>query len=346
MSFRRAIFVAILAAVVATIVIEAVSDFIVDDLADNGLLDGNRLLLDLSDIPLSIAVGVLIAWVLTRLVGRRLGRFVRATEAVADEEYRTRVEVPPGGDELAALAASFNRMAEAVEHRIEREQAFSRYAFHELRTPLTALKLQIDRLEAGLADESAVLPVLKRQADHLGEVLVALDQLSRGGLSPVGQRPLAEVLDTAVAGLPPDERARVEVRNELTGTNLPQPILVRQAVQNLLSNALRHGSGRVTLEVRRSGDALNIVVRDMGDGVAEEQLQLIVQPGHSGPVARRAGRTAASTTATTEPSSGLGLSLVSFIARALEGSLQLRNAVPGLEATLVLPLAGQAAREL
>ncbi len=113
---------------------------------------------------------------------------------------------------------------------------------------------------------------------------------------------------------------------------------LRLALRNLLDNALRHGSlsdaaPLLTLVVQAGW--LVLTVRDHGPGVDEAQLSQLGQAFYRPDVARQRSTGGV----------GLGLYLARLVAEAHGGSLQLRNAHPGLEATLRWPVDAPGARQ-
>ncbi len=107
---------------------------------------------------------------------------------------------------------------------------------------------------------------------------------------------------------------------------------VRLAVRNLLDNALRHGSGEKPpqITVQRTLQAMVVTVRDHGPGVDAAQLAQLGQAFYRTDTARQR----------VTGGVGLGLHLARLVALAHGGSLSFRNANPGLEVTLVLPIRG------
>ena len=99
-------------------------------------------------------------------------------------------------------------------------------------------------------------------------------------------------------------------------------MLGRQALRNLIDNAVRRGAGPVTVHIERAGDALTIRVRDMGAGIPGTELRRMAEPSD-----HQASR---------PDGHGLGLTLVALIARALDGRLLLHNSQIGLEASLTV----------
>lgn len=341
MSFRRSIFLAVTLAVAATVLLEGVLDVVLDGVtitradvpADVGepyasaaptTSSGHgRLLWDLLDIPVVLGVALVVAWTVTRWLARPLRRLTAATELVASQRFPEPLELPPGDDELAQLGRSFNAMAEAVRGYVDRERAFTRYASHELRTPLAAMRLQLERVDLGHAAAADVLPHIRRQAHRIEEILEALLAMTRSTEPAAAPRRLSEVVEDALASLDPDTRPRVTVTLEGTDVVVEHGPLLRQAMANLLDNALRHGGGSTTLHVAERHGAIEIRVIDDGPGVADQDVARLTEPFF------RAGSPRAGT--------GLGLSLVALIVATLRGELRLRNTGSGLEAVMTVP---------
>ena len=105
---------------------------------------------------------------------------------------------------------------------------------------------------------------------------------------------------------------------------------VRLAIRNLLDNAARHGAGGKPprVSVQRGDHGLVVRVRDHGPGVAPAQLDHLGEAFYRTDAARQR----------VTGGVGLGLHLARQVALAHGGSLSFRNADPGLEAILVLPL--------
>lgn len=314
---RRAVFVAVLGAVVCAIVVEGVLDVWIDQFEDE------RLFLDLIDIPVMLGIAVLGAWLLARRIATPLKRLTEATRRVAQQSFDRPVAVPAGKDELAELATSFNAMAATIEGYVERERAFTRYASHELRTPLSAMRLQIERAELGYVPAAEVMPALARGVAQLEEILAALLSLARAGEPHPDTRSATAVVADVISALDAANRTRITLLPSTEDTPVRHARLFQQAVTNLLDNALRHGSGTATVELRVGERLVTVHVNDEGPGLAATELERVTEPFYQ---------------AGDNGGTGLGLSFVAFLAKALEGDLSLSNSERGLVAELSLPI--------
>lgn len=278
----------------------------------------------LASLPLSLLLALGFAVLLYRYLMSPLRSLTQATQALAQVRFPKPVRVPPGEDELARLAHSFNRMTQALQQAFERERAFTRYASHELRTPLSALKVQLEALELGLVAPQEALPTLQDAAQRIEAILAGLLSLTRRSQANPESLDLKALVKEVVAALPKEKSGRVQL--ELPADPviaLGARDLVKQAAANLLDNALKHTGGPVDVRLEQRGREVALSVRDCGCGVPEPLLARLAEPFFR--LDHRKGGL------------GLGLALVQSVAESNQGKLALRNVHPGLEATLILP---------
>lgn len=266
--------------------------------------------------PLALGLALGVTFLLLKSLLRPLRELARATEVLSQEGFPAPVPVPAGGDELATLARSFNRMVEAVRSFLERERAFTRHAAHELRTPVAALRSQVEALERGLVSQERVLPRLKAQIARLEGLLRDLLALARGEMTrePMELRTLLEELGREWPGL--------VLQAETEGNVFGPPDLMRQVVANLLANAFGHGRPPVVVRLREDGDWVVLSVRDHGPGVPEARVSMLGTPFQKNPFS---------------PGSGLGLALVRQTVERLGGRVRWGNAHPGWQVEVWLP---------
>lgn len=272
----------------------------------------------------AIAIGG--AALAARLVGRRLRDRLADLGAEAESLARLpslpKVRAQENDPELERLYAAFDAMRDSLTGLLERERSFARYASHELRTPVGALKVQLERVEIGSATASDVLPAVARQTARIEELIDALLALTRTRDQGSRNQQLRALLDETVESLGDAERERVYFIEPIPGVVVREAVLVRQALRNLVDNAVRHGAGPVTVRFEHRDDALTVRVRDMGAGIPGTVLRRLAEPTE-----RRQARL---------DGHGLGLTLVGLIARALGGRLHLHNTDVGLEASIDL----------
>lgn len=199
-------------------------------------------------------------------------------------------------------------------------------ASHELRTPLAVLRTELElalrgsrtraELENALRSAAAASDTLSRIADDL----LILARADRGRL-PVSRTEvdLVELAKHVVEGFAAraaQRKIEVEVRGHRESVARADPLRVRQALSNLLDNALRHApsSGKVTIEIGPDRDAVLLEVTDTGPGFSPNLLPLALEP-----FVREEARGGRSDGA------GLGLAIVRAIAEAHGGSVSIKN---------------------
>ena len=274
------------------------------------LLRGAGLLATLVLLFVAVAAG---AYPVVRRLTRRLEGLKQGVERFGAGALHHRVD-ESGRDEVAAVAASFNRAAARVESLIQANRSLLANASHELRSPLARLKMALEMLERSDGAQRAPLRAeIERNIAELDalveEVLLAsrLDARERSGADGQVREPVDLV------GLAAEEAARVDAELDLPEAPLPPlPValagderLLRRALRNLLENARRYGgAGAPRLQLRRAGTGVELRVLDRGPGVPAAERERIFEPFYRLPGhAEQAGGV------------GLGLSLVQQIAR-------------------------------
>jgi signal transduction histidine kinase len=240
-----------------------------------------------------------------------------------------RLSLADGKDEIALLGATLNQMLDRIEESVANERRLVDRASHELRTPLAIQRIDLDVALSGpqtVTELRNALTSVSQENAHLTrltEDLLVLSR-SRGGVLPVRlvQTTLPELLEAA--------RRRHSLRNG-RGAQVSfqaaecvvwvDPVWFRQAVDNLLDNALRHtpASGGVEVRAGVQGGVLAVVVADTGPGFDEALLGTAFEPfvrSGGGPDSPR-------------ESAGLGLAVVSTIARAHGGRVWAQNRPEG-----------------
>lgn len=224
---------------------------------------------------------------LSRTLTAPLGRLETAAGAIASGDLSQRVD-PGGSDEMIAVATAFNTMAAQLEKEETLRRNLLADVAHELRNPLHVLQ---GNLQAILDD---VYPLSKEEIAHIHDRTIHLTSLVND-LHDLAQAEAQQLLlnrqETEIATLvkettavyQPIAAARgVELRIELLGV-LPRltidPGRIRQALDNLLHNALRHtadqGHIRVQVEQRAAERQVMIRVEDDGAGIAADSLPYV-----------------------------------------------------------------------
>ena len=295
--------------------------------------------------------------IVSRNLERSMGRLNTVVNAVQEGDLKARVPLRQpargpveGGDELEELGRGLNRMLD----RLEGSMASIRHAgdaiAHDLRTPLNRMKAKMEvaliDAEAGRTSGVDALGVALDEADALLKTfntVLAIARLQAGGAPDPKMFDAADLAaDMAELYEPAGEDKGLEFAAEIEkGLMIEgnQPFLA-QALANLIDNAIKYTpeGGAVMFRARRrsSGD-VEFSVTDNGPGVPDEDRERVLQ------------RFVRLDNSRTEPGSGLGLSLVTAVAEAHGGRIQLDEGPgvydgrgPGLRVALILPAASRA----
>jgi two-component system, OmpR family, sensor histidine kinase RstB len=286
---------------------------------------GSRLNFHLLLLVVAVGIG-LAAYPIVRQLSARLERLQRAVELLGAGDLTARVAVE-GKDEVASLAASFNRAAGQIEQLILANQSLLANASHELRTPLARIRLAVEMLKqsadpktkAGLEQDIAELDGL------VDEILLA----SR--LNSVAQNDVREEID--LLALAAEECARYdEVHLDGAPTKVQgDPRLLRRLLRNLLENAKRHGEPPTQVRLQREGNMVVLKVWDKGPGPAQVEFEQLFTPFYR----RRDSQNSTG--------NGLGLSLVRQIARRHGGDARCALMEDGRSCFIVTLVGGYSA---
>jgi signal transduction histidine kinase len=267
---------------------------------------------------------------------RRLAlRLKRLKQHLARLEHGQLDEAPApddGADEVAALrkvlAGATVRLKQA---RMGQERLLAEAA-HELRTPLTLMRTSLDlalRRERTVDELHVALKETRTEVDRLARLATNLLELGAAERSwDLSQGDLMELLDDAT------EAARAEAEHrglwfEVVGarpwTERFSVVALRQAVDNLIANALRFAprGTAVRLEVGRGVGVCTVTVSDEGPGISPEQRAAVFAPFHRGDMSG---------------GSGLGLAIVSEVARLHGGRAYAAEPTNGRGARVVIEL--------
>jgi len=241
------------------------------------------------------------------------------------------------GDEIDRLAAVLNDLLQRIREEVMRVRRLTADAAHALRTPLTAIRGHLELDAAGENGASEPVEIAIEQVDDLIRFvnrLLFLEKLESGLAEPVAR----EKLDLlALARALVDHLRVIAEERSISLDCLGESAWIegdagqlRQAILNLVDNALRHtpSGGKVAVEVGVRGGAAELVVTDTGRGLPPDQLERVFERFYS----TRAGSGAGT---------GLGLPIARAIARTHGGDVT-ATSPGGARFVLRVPLAGAA----
>jgi two-component system OmpR family sensor kinase len=293
----------------------------------------DSLMWPLSALGIALVVLTLFSLMVTLSITRPLSRLRGAVHDLGQTTYQQNslAQLANRRDEFGVLATDFNRMGARLQSLIGSQRQLLRDVSHELRSPLARLRIALALAErAEPAEREKLWPRLSRECDRLEALISEILALARldAQLSSTEVIDLEALLlrlrnDTQLDGT--DQQISIDVEENLQLQGWPD--MIERATDNLLRNALRFNPPGLPVEVqaKRSGERLQLSVRDHGPGVAPEHLLQLGEPFYRAP-----GQTA--------PGHGLGLAIARRAAQRHGGELILNNHPQGgFIATLDLP---------
>ena len=200
-------------------------------------------------LPVALLASSLIGWLLAGAALRPVRRMSAEAAAITDADPDRRLAVPAGDRGLAVLATTVNATFDRLQTAIRRERTFAANASHELRTPLTILKAEVDTALSAPRSPPELREALESAASEIRHLIAIAEGLlviarTMEGRMPVERVPtslaaLAGERAEAFSGMARDREVELVVR---AGDEIAEldPTRIRQAIDNLLDNAVRH----------------------------------------------------------------------------------------------------------
>lgn len=289
-------------------------------------------------IALVIILGLLGGVLVSRNVLRRLEAINKTSQQIVAGDFSKRVPVTANGDEFDDLSRHLNRMLDRIERLMRGMREVSDNVAHDLRSPLNRLRSRLEHvsrhrivdvemrqdIEAAVEETdrligtfNALLLIAEAEA---GSVRESMDDLDLpGAIEGIGElyEPVAE-----------EKGVRLIVRQSARPVTISgNRNLISQALANLVDNAIKYSppGSEVVVALRHDTDGARLVVADNGPGVPAEERTRVLE------------RFVRLESSRNSPGTGLGLSLVSAVARLHNAELTLHDNKPGLRAELRFP---------
>jgi signal transduction histidine kinase len=264
----------------------------------------------------------------------------QTVSAIMQGDLHHRLPVQRTGDELDTLSRTINGMLDHIEHLIRGISGVSNSIAHDLRTPLAELRSRLEGLSLTRPSAAETFAEIEGAVADVDRVMRIFNALLRLAEIDTGTR-RAGFVRVDAASVTAEVVEFYEPAAELKGASFSfhksgevtiagDPVLLAQAVSNLIDNSLKYvgQSGAIDVRVgRRADGAVEIAVADDGPGISDADRPNAVERFFRGDASRGT------------PGVGLGLSIVDAVARLHGGVLQLTDNHPGLRAQMVLPAA-------
>ncbi len=296
-------------------------------------------------VALVVVLGVLGGIFVSRRVLNRVEAMTATAQTIMAGDLSGRLSVTGSGDEFDRLALNLNGMLERIESLMHGLKEVTDNVAHDLKTPLTRLR---NRCEAALriaktdGDYKHVLEETIEESEGLIRTFDALLMIARAesgeirdGMAEFDIADVARDVGELYEPLAEDKGLTLQIETNEHATVKGNRELVSQALANLVDNAIKyaapgakHADGErtgIVVETSADKDHIMLSVSDHGPGIPAGDRSRVVE------------RFVRLEQSRTEPGSGLGLSLVSAVARLHGGELKLEDNSPGLTARIALP---------
>jgi signal transduction histidine kinase len=285
---------------------------------------------------LSIA-GLMVGLITRRALMSRVYSIGRTVTAIIHGDLKHRLPTNLSDDELDTLARTINGMLEQIEQLVHGVRNVSNSIAHDLRTPLAELRSRLEELALMRPPPDATFSEIDGAVADVDRVIRIFDALLRLAQIDAGLRrsgfvtlDLAELAATAVEFYAPAaelKNIRLTLHAQAPLQVSGDPVLIAQALSNLIDNALKFApeNGLIEVTIRRRSDGLaEIAVTDNGPGMLDSEKAKVVERFYRGDASRGT------------PGVGLGLSLAQAVAKLHGSALELSNRDPGLRAVIAV----------
>jgi heavy metal sensor kinase len=245
--------------------------------------DLNQLLyILLLGLPVGVAAAGVGGYVLARRALAPVDRMSERARSINAERLNDRLPVDNPDDELGRLATVFNETLMRLESSFDQMRRFTADASHELRTPLTAIRSVGEVGLRGRRDEAAYREIIGSMLEEVDRLALLVDKLLTLSRADTGRASLnVDVVDIAqlaeeVAeqlGVLAEEREQtISVRFEVAPHWLGDRMVLRQALLNLVDNAIKYTpvGGKIEIAVAQAPEGTIVDVTDTGPGIPSE----------------------------------------------------------------------------
>ena len=276
-------------------------------------------------LPAIVILAVIGGWIITKRAFKPIREITRISEEIqADADLSRRIPVGDTQDEIYELSESINEMFDKLEGDMEREKQFSSDVSHELRTPLAIIQAQSEYAMDNPEEAARAAETINKQAKRMSSLVSKLLMLSR---SDAGRLNLdMEKVDfTEVAtDIAEQQQMIVEDYDITIETDIDKDIkiiadegMLIRIILNLIDNAVKYGKnpgGTIKLSLKKEKNCAVCRITDDGPGISKEDQDKIWQRFYQVDGAREDGA-----------SSGLGLSMVMSLTKAMKGTVKLES---------------------
>ncbi|MBI4323422.1 MAG: HAMP domain-containing protein [Candidatus Omnitrophica bacterium] len=286
-------------------------------------------------VPCVLLLASFGAWLVLNRALTPLKEVIQTAQAIQANDCSQRLRVPTTGDEVQALAETFNAMLERLHRSFAQMRRFISDASHELRTPLAVLKGEVElELKSHPASEDRcqeTLATCAHEISRMSRLVETLLFLSHAEAEKIALELKPIRLDRVIGAMAEEarilaeaKRLQIDVVNDSRLVVRADEMRLKQLLLNLLDNAIKYtpAGGRIIVGCRADHGQAALTVTDTGIGIAARHLPRIFDRFYRVDSARSRA----------DGSYGLGLSICQWIAEAHGGSIEV-DSLPGQGST-------------
>jgi len=235
-------------------------------------------------------------------------------------------------EEFESLNVALNNTARQLVLYDSEQKAFFQNVSHELRTPLMSIQCQAEGISCGIMEPGKASETILLETQRLSDLVSDLLYISKiDNITTVYETARTDLLEL-IRSRVNRQQVVAEKKGVYFKLDFPaEPVnyvcvgeLITRAVDNLISNAIRYASSRITLSCVKDPYQITIRVTDDGRGIEAESMPRIFERFYKGKGGNH----------------GIGLSIVKSVVEQHQGSVSAKNAsTGGAEFTMTLPLA-------
>lgn len=295
-------------------------------------------------LPLGVAAAGFAGYSVARRALAPIDRMAERARSITADRLSGRLPVDNPNDELGRLATVFNATLGRLESSFERMRQFTADVSHELRTPLTAIRSVGEVGLRGRRDERAYRAIISSMLEEVDRLTCLVDRrlaLSRAeagatklSLDVVDLYDVAEEVAAHLGVLAEEKQQALTTERLGTPRVVGDRLVLRQALINLVDNAIKYSPAGARIAIRVSGDKANgvIEVSDTGPGIAADAQARIFDRFFRADKSPTDGISGA----------GLGLTIARCAVEANGGALDVESR-PGVGSTFTITLPAAAA---
>jgi signal transduction histidine kinase len=282
--------------------------------------------------------GLFVGLITRRALMSRVHSIRRTVSAIIHGDLQHRLPTHLNDDELNTLSRTINGMLDQIEQLVHGVRNVSNSIAHDLRTPLAELRSRLEQLSLIRPSSEETYTEIDGAVADVDRVIRIFDALLRLAEIDAGLR-RSGFVSLDASDLAANAVEFYDPAAELKGIDLKfqsdgplwvagDPVLLAQALSNLIDNALKYApqNGAIEVAVRKRGAAsVEISVADNGPGIDAAEKCKVMERFYRGDASRGT------------PGVGLGLSLVQAVAKLHGNPLELHDQAPGLRVVLSMP---------